>query len=194
MFYCCNALDSISSIHLLASIMAEGCYQSMFEMFYGGSALTSIPQNFLPATTLAKACCEGMFNRCSALTSVPQNLLPATTLAPSCYDGMFRSSGITQAPILPAPELVKNCYAQMFTGCKKLNSVTCLATSGIHTETEGNHSTYLWLQDAGTQASGVKLFYKASSVPVGSGTSGQYWPTDYSGIPSGWTVRDYTTP
>jgi hypothetical protein len=215
MFYGCNALTSISSIHLSAPIMAEGCYQYMFKMddIYV-SDLTSIPQDFLPATTLAKACYESMFERCkkltnvpdlpattlaeacyhemfygcSALTSVPQNLLPATTLAPSCYDGMFRSSGITQAPNLPAPVLVKNCYGHMFAGCSHLNSVTCLATSGIHTEIEGNYSTFLWLQDAGNQASGTKTFYKASSVPVGSGTSGQYWPTNESGVPSGWTV------
>ena len=92
---------------------------------------------------------------------------------------LFAPSGnvivITASPVLPAPTLVQDCYRQMFYGSTKLNTVTCLATSGINT----NNSTNSWL----TGASSRGTFSRAKDVS---------WPTGNNGRKS-WTLVDYTS-
>ena len=65
-----------------ATILAEGCYRSMF---YGCSSLTKAPE--LPATILAEDCYRSMFQNCTNLTTAPE--LPATSLTSGCYNYMF---------------------------------------------------------------------------------------------------------
>lgn len=113
------------------------------------------------------------------LLSVENLVLPATTLAQSCYQSMFiNCTSITTAPILPATTLATYCYQSMFRGCSSLNNVTCLAT-----DISATKCTYQWMNGVdGTVASGT--FTKAASMSS--------WTTGNSGIPSGWTVVDYT--
>jgi hypothetical protein len=59
----------------------------------------------------------------------------------------------------------------MFDGCSNLSHVTCLATSGMGTNSVG------WLN--GVAATGT--FTKESSAT---------WDTGVNQIPSGWTVED----
>ena len=165
-----------SSVALIpATTLAEGCYYSMFE---GCSNLTAAPA--LPATTLAEKCYQYMFYGCSSLTTAPA--LPATTLANYCYCSMFEGSGLTTAPALPATTLVSNCYFAMFRNCSTLNSVTCLATSGINQ----SNSTANWLY--GVAPSGT--FTKASGANVSTNNIGSdsTWPRSNKGIPSNWDV------
>jgi len=61
----------------------------------------------------------------------------------------------------------------MFNNCKKLATVTCLATSGIN---QDNSTTY-WLQNAGSQAEGTKTFNAVSTAN---------WPSGFNGILEGW--------
>ena len=82
LFCVCDTLISAENLILPATILSEGCYQSMF---YGCTSLTEAPQ--LPATTLSVDCYNAMFYGCSSLTSAPN--LPATTLEGRCYKDMF---------------------------------------------------------------------------------------------------------
>jgi hypothetical protein len=145
-------------------------------MFMGCTALTTAP--VLPATTLAEYCYYQMFTNCTGLTTVPSDL-PATTLVKYCYYQMFSScTALTTAPVLPATTLVDHCYYQMFDSCSKLATVTSLAESGINTES----STTRWLQSAGSQAQGTKIFYAVSWAE---------WPEPHhNGIPDDWTRVD----
>ena len=153
---------------LPATTLTAYCYSFMFA---GCSSLTSAPE--LPATTLAVGCYGCMFKGCELLNSAPE--LPATTLAEYCYAYMFHDcNSLTSAPELPATTLADGCYAYMFKGCESLNSVTCLATN-ISAES----STKEWL-DA-VAATGT--FTKAP---------GMNWGTGISGIPEGWTTKDYS--
>lgn len=107
-------------------------------------------------------------------------VLPATTLANGCYWVMFQGcSGLTSAPALPATTLVDLCYCGMFSGCSNLNSVTCLAT-----DISAENCTFNWLD--GVASTGT--FTKAASM--------NDWPTNSAsitnGIPSGWTVQNYS--
>ena len=154
---------------LPATTLTEYCYYSMFAAC---RSMTSAPE--LPATTLAEGCYAFMFNECSSLTSAPE--LPATTLAEVCYYSMFYNcNSLTSAPELPATTLAEGCYYSMFKSCELLNSVTCLATN-ISAES----STEEWLADVA--ATGT--FTKAP----GMGN----WETGISGIPEGWTTKDYS--
>ncbi len=154
---------------LPATTLAEECYAFMFNEC---SSLTSAPE--LPATTLTEFCYYAMFAACSSLTSAPE--LPATTLAAGCYAYMFNGCELlNSAPELPATTLAEYCYYSMFKSCELLNSVTCLAT-----DISAEYSTEYWL-DA-VAATGT--FTKAP----GMGN----WGTGISGIPEGWTTKDYS--
>ena len=127
--------------------------------------------NYRDAST-SQARFSAMFSGCTPLVSAPE--LPATDLATKCYSFMFRGcTGLTTAPVLPAPVLAEGCYSSMFQGCSNLNSVTMLAT-----DVSAEMCLDSWLNNVA--ATGT--FYKNSSV---TDTSGY-------GIPTGWTVTDYT--
>ena len=163
-----TALTDASGLLLPATTLSRSCYSHMFSEC---DALTAAPA--LPATTLAKECYFGMFDGCDALTSAPA--LPATTLAEACYYYMFYGCrALTTAPTLPAPTLVSDCYYSMFWGCWNLNSVTCLATSGI----DENLSTHHWLNDVAP----------TGTLNVPNKTRAK-WPKGTNGIPSGWTGK-----
>ena len=171
LFYENTTLTDASGLLLPAETLASSCY---YYMFRGCTGLTTAPA--LPAETLAESCYNQMFRGCTSLTTAPA--LPATQLATSCYRSMFMGcTALTTAPVLPATQLIENCYYQMFINCSKLATVTCLATSGINT----NSSTDNWLRNAGTDQSVTTMTFNAAS-PVN-------WPTNsVSGIPSGWTL------
>ena len=195
MFQGCNSLTTAPE--LPATKLADYCYQYMFSdctrlttapklpantlankcysyMFYGCTSLTIAPE--LPATTLASNCYLFMFYGCRSLTTAPA--LPATTLASNCYQCMFQGCiSLTTAPELPATTLANNCYLSMFQGCSNLNYIKCLATN-----ISARNCTNGWV--AGVASTGT--FVKAANMTG--------WTTDVNGIPSGWTVEDYTEP
>ena len=158
-----------SNLILPATTLANNCYQAMF---FGCTNLTTATE--LPATTLAERCYQNMFKSCTSLTTAPT--LPATTLAESCYNRMFYNCiSLTTAPELPATTLASSCYYFIFYGCTSLNSITCLATN-----ISAGSCTYNWVN--GVAASGT--FTKAASMTG--------WTTGIDGIPSGWTIKNYT--
>ena len=81
---------------------------------------------------------------------------------------------MTEAPILPATILSEGCYKGIFEGCSNLRSVTMLATD------IGETCLTNWL--VGVAASGT--FTKAAGMTT--------LPQGGSGIPTGWTVQDYS--
>ena len=169
MFSRCSSLTTAPE--LPATILAIDCYWGMFN---GCRSLTTAPE--LPATKLANNCYSYMFNGCRSLTTAPE--LPATKLAIYCYSNMFVGcTSLTTAPELPATKLVIYCYQYMFQGCISLNSIKCLATN-----ISASNCTAGWV--SGVASTGT--FVKAANM-----TS---WTTGVNGIPSGWTVEDYTEP
>ena len=169
MFYGCSGLTTAPA--LPATELEYGCYQMMFQ---GCTGLTAAPA--LPATALVKSCYSSMFSGCTGLTAAP--VLPATTLAEGCYSSMFRGCiGLTTAPVLPATTLAEGCYSSMFQGCNNLNSVTMLAT-----DVSAEMCLNSWLNNVATTGT----FYKAAGMEESA------FSRDADGIPSGWTVMDYT--
>ena len=169
MFSGCTALANAPV--LSATTLTNGCYSNMFK---NCTSLTTAPQ--LPATTLTQGCYTSMFYGCTSLTTAPA--LSATTLANNCYETMFRDcTSLTTAPDLLSTTLVQRCYYQMFYGCSNLNYIKMLATDISATYCLSN-----WV--SGVANSGT--FVKAASMTT--------LPTGSDGIPSGWTVEDFTPP
>ena len=158
-----------NNLILPATTLTTQCYDSMFSYC---PYLISVPE--LPATVLANACYVDMFEHCNSLTTAPE--LPATTTESWCYSHMFNGcTSLTTAPDLPATTLAQGCYNYMFYGCTSLNSVKCLATN-----ISAQNCTTNWVD--GVAASGT--FTKATSMTD--------WTTGVNGIPSGWTVQNYS--
>ena len=169
MFYGCTSLTTAPT--LPATTLEGGCYVNMFK---DCSSLTTAPE--LPATTLAFMCYENMFSGCRSLTTAPE--LPATTLERACYKHMFNGcSSLTTAPALPATTLTIWCYRNMFYGCSNLNYIKCLATNISASKCTDN-----WVSGVAS----IGTFVKATNMTG--------WTTGVNGIPSGWTVEDYTEP
>lgn len=157
----------IKAPKLPATTLATRCYE---EMFYGCSSLAEAPQ--LPATTLASHCYHYMFYGCSNLSTAPQ--LPAMTLAPYCYCYMFYGTNLTNTPELPALEMKDFCYAGMFKNCSKLNHIIIYAR-----DISAYQCLNGWVENVATTGTFVKV--KAmQDFPMGS-----------SGIPNGWTIKNY---
>ena len=117
-----------------------------------------------------------MFYKCTSLTEAP--VLPATLLASCCYYNMFyKCTSLTEAPELPATTLAEACYREMFSGCSKLNKITMLAT-----DISAADCLNQWLYNVSSKGT----FIKAAEMDESKFTTGE------SGIPSGWTVVNYT--
>ena len=170
MFQNCTSLTAApTSIGASSTTIASFC---CYGMFSGCTSLTTAPE--LPTTALSKSCYTNMFRGCTSLTTAPE--LPATTLLNGCYSAMFRDcTSLTAAPQLLATTLTNNCYNNMFNGCSNLSTITCLAT-----DISASLCTTNWV--SGVAASGT--FTKASSM--------NDWTTGVDGIPSGWSVQNYS--
>ena len=128
----------------------------------------------LPALTLRDHCYRAMFSWCTMLTKAPE--LPATTLATYCYWYMFEECAITTAPDLLFETFVNYSCGSMFTNCRSLNFIKCMAIDGF----SATNCKQNWVQ--GVASSGT--FVKDSGVSVST------WTTGPGGIPKNWLVYD----
>ena len=150
--------------------LSSGCCSHMFS---GCTSLETPPE--LLSTSLNGTCYGNMFNGCTSLTTAPE--LPATTLSASCYSSMFRNcTSLTTAPQLNATTLIGNCYNNMFNGCTSLNEITCLAT-----DISASICTTNWLNNVSSSGTFIKSANMSS------------WSSGGNGIPSNWTVQDYSS-
>jgi len=146
---------------------------SYWAMFKGCTNMITVPT--IGATNYnGDASFEEMFSGCTSITTAPE--LPETDIYAWCYNKMFLGcTSLVNAPVLPATTLKTNCYQNMFNGCTSLQTITCLATSISASGCLTN-----WV--SGVPSTGT--FYKDSNMDD--------WTTGTSGIPSGWTVEDYS--
>ena len=169
LFTASTKLVSAKNLILPFTNLCPRCYQSMFENCI---SLTTAPE--LPATTLATECYDNMFSACTSLITAPE--LPATTLLAYCYRYMFYGcTNLVKATKLSAATLAIGCYQAMFYECKNLKEITMLATDISATNCLSN-----WVSGVASTGTFVKNA-AMTSLPSGK-----------SGIPTGWTVEDYT--
>lgn len=162
-------IDPDSPLILPATNLAPKCYAHMFR---NCTSLTRTPEFRVEST--AVRCCYNMFRYCTALVDASGVTLPSMTLSTDCYRELFRQcSKLKTIPVLPASTLVQECYRQMLSA-SGVTTVVCLATdiSALRCLDE-------WM--SGVPAKGT--FYKAPDAT---------FPRTAHGIPSGWTVVDYS--
>lgn len=124
---------------------------------------------------------SSMFEGCINLEEAPE--LPATSLVQGCYNRMFcmsrsavlKTPKLTKGPVLPSSIIPTTAYREMFKGNGNITEITCLATSIADTTSTGD-----WLLNCSTTGT----FKKAANMAS--------WPRSTSGIPTGWTIEDYT--
>ena len=136
------------------------------------------PNGFYNAETDEGMYCiiEGSVAASGDITSLLNGVGGDCALPADCFSGFFDGcEGLTTAPALPATTLADYCYSGMFDGCSLLSSITCLATDITATNCTAN-----WVN--GVAVNGT--FTKAASMSD--------WTTGQNGIPSGWTVVDYS--
>lgn len=167
-------LVDASNLILSALTIYTNSYNGMFR---GATALQHGPQ-MLATTPTGTECCSSMFEGCINLEEPID--INFTTLSQQCCMRMFcmdRNSKITtpkmtKSPILRCATGATDCYKEMFKGNGNLSEITCLLqTSG---------GTGSWIQNAGA-ATGT--FYKHPS---------KTWSNNNNGVPTGWTIVDYT--
>lgn len=138
--------------------------------------LVDIDNLKIPATTVNTLGLRAAFRGCGGLTRVPEDLLPATSIGTYGYMGMFEDcANLTNTPILPASTVSNYGYMGMFNNCASLTTCTCLLTSNI-----GGNRTQIML--SGVAENGT--FYKHPNAT---------WPIGQYGVPSSWTIVDYTS-
>ena len=169
LFSGCTNMSTAENLILPATTMSASGYAYMFDTC---TSLTTVPN--LPATTLAPHCYRTTFARCTSLVAVPVDYLPVMELQEACYINMFLGcSNLRTVPDLPAKTLPSQCYQGLFSNCSKVNYIKCLATS------KSSNSTSSWV--GGVASSGT--FVRDASMS---------WSTGNAGVPSGWTVVDYS--
>lgn len=133
-------------------------------------SMTAIPKNGL----------RSFFDGCTSLVAGPKEL-PATTIGATCYRNMFKDcTNLTSAPIIRNPTTKHNdtgWYQQMFLNCSSLQKIVFLDAS---TYSSGNFTD--WVK--GIASSGT--FVKNASASMTE------WTTGTSGIPSNWTIENYS--
>lgn len=116
-----------------------------------------------------------LFRGSQMLTDASELVLPVSDLPEYAYFCLFYDcSSLIKAPTLISKKPSASSYGVMFNNCSSLKEVTCLAT-----DISAANCTSNWLN--GVAATGT--FYKDPSMSS--------WPEGKSGIPSGWTVKDY---
>ena len=167
-------IDIESDIPLILPVteLAPRCYM---RMFHNCTSLTHAPTFTVEKT--AEKCCYNMFRKCTKLAHVGSIELPAMTLSIDCYRELFREcTNLKSAPILPAPTLVQECYRQMFSNTA-INTIVCLAT-----DISAQDCLNSWV----STVSATGTFYTAP------GKTTDFFPQGISGIPSGWSVEEYS--
>ena len=99
--------------------LKKGCFNNMFS---GAEYLSDAKNLIMNDMNLAENCYHSLFENCHNLTNAP--VLPATTLSKNCYLQMFKNTAITKAPKLPATKLAPYCYKNLFENCYSLTSAS----------------------------------------------------------------------
>lgn len=142
-------------------------------------------------STLPSYAFVGLFQNCANLVSAPSLPDKNVTLGDYCYAGMFyQCTSLRSAPELPAETLKYRCYAYMFAGCEKLQSIKVGFTSWQNS----TNATYNWAYTT-RQYKRSAIFVSENDYHAFSATGGTFYKesslsfeTGVSRIPTGWVI------
>lgn len=100
--------------------------------------------------------------------------LPATELGKYCYCDMFnKCTGLTAGPDLPAETLADSCYKQMFMDCSALASLKVYATNIAFSA-----CLRKWLEGAGTDVTNPVIYVRSWKVAEFAASTPSSWLID----------------
>lgn len=111
-----------------------GRFESNEKFNCGGNIMSLIyGDDFKEQTnSLEKYQFYSLFRDNTYLISAKNLVLPATELSKSCYNNMFKfCTSLNEGPELPATKLAEDCYNTMFMGCESLNNAPELLASEL---------------------------------------------------------------
>lgn len=106
-----------------SSWSTQGYFTSTRHFNVSGNAMSLVyADDFKNKTTLSQYAFAYLFYNTN-IKSAEHLVLPATNLMSNCYEGMFQNcTSLTKAPALPATILEYECYISMFKGCINLTT------------------------------------------------------------------------
>ena len=185
-FGCKNNTPGVNIKNSFTSTTAYfNVYGNIMSLLYGDNF---IGQTVLPATYTF---CQIFKSSC--VTSAEYLILPATTMLASCYRAMFsKAINLTVGPTFIATTLVQECYKYMFEACISLTKITCLAESGMTTDSDaGALNNFTGPATGIGSVPSTGLFIKSANTSIGTADN-TTWGTGQNGIPKGWTIIDYS--
>lgn len=166
----CRIMDAHELILPDLKTFPDKCFDKLFA---GNTELKVAP--VLPKPEKIGARCFAEMFRKTGITTIDGELT-ARNLGDYAYYEMFHScSSLRNTPKIYHFKSSPYCCMEMFYHCNNLSEITCLARDISATDCMKN-----WV--SGVAASGT--FIKSSNMSS--------WPRGTSGIPSGWTVRNYS--
>lgn len=177
MFEGCTSLVDAPTLHAVR-FSGTGNINGMYRMFAGCTSLVSVP-SYTIVSDIAAYGNRGMvemFRGCSSLEYIPWTILGGRN---EWYQNMFKDCvSLKESPLLLFTDGGPyNGFVGAFSGCESLSKITCLGNN----QGSAQQNWRDWV--VGVAASGT--FYKHPDA---------VWSTGTSGIPTGWTVQDYTEP
>jgi len=162
----------------ITSIPTQYAYYTLFQSC---SLLVDASELLLPSTSLSNYCYSSMFSYDTNLRAAP-SVLPATSSTLCCYQNMFSyCSNLEQSPEIMLTNIssTNQCCINMFSSCRKLNSIKIHYTGIFQPE---DSLPYLppfnyWVNHV---ASSGTFYYNGNDTTRG-----------ISAIPSGWTVNNF---
>ena len=153
--------------------------RGLYGIFEGCTSLTNVP-DLSNVTTIGVYGLSNTFNNCTSLTTGP-DLSNVTSIGSSGLSYIFNNcTSLTTGPDLSnVTSIGSSCLDSALQNCYKLSTATAPNISDL----TQNNVLYIWLNYAGTQATGTKVV----NVPTGA----TILTNSPSGIPTGWTRVDY---
>lgn len=193
MFYNCTSLINTPIIKA-ESVESHG----MTSMFFNCASLTK--PAVLKVKTVSSNSMASMYEECRSLNIEfgEPFILPSTT-AERSYDRMFANcTNLKIAPIMPAYNIQRWCYRDMFENCVKLQTVITGATNAYENNgiqwLEDSEGFYGWLNGAGIEV----INNKRVAFGILKEPSGHQWHNAieygngviYGGdcVPEGWNL------
>ena len=160
---------------------------------YGNIMSLCYGDNFIGQTTLPADYTFCQLFKSANINSAENLILPAMTLRESCYRAMFsKALKLTISPTFIATTLASQCYKYMFEACISLTKITCLAESGMTTDSDaGALNNFTGPATGIGSVPSTGLFIKSANTSIGTADN-TTWGTGQNGIPKGWTIIDYS--
>lgn len=168
----CNVMGNIMSLCSKTGfdLLTGSTANYAFAYLFMGLKILNAENLVLPCTSVGMGAYLYIFSSCELMVKGPKEL-PATSIGNNAYQNMFYNCRVLiKSPTIYVGTLSNYSLSYMFSDCRSLQYIKCLATDISATD-----CTKEWVYDVSATGTFVKAV-------------GTTWTTGINGIPNGWTV------